>query len=260
MGGQHMEALLANVGHEFRTPLASLVAALEIIEDETDLDPVQARMVAAMGSSVRRLTDLVETVVDFSEVQAGRRRPEARAFDPAGLTAELVSEVQLRTDAGRVSVGWTVGRAVPHRVVGDADGARRVLQQLLDNAVKFTDRGRIEVTVDHVTQGPVVPALLFVVQDTGIGFSAEHRRHIFEPFTQVDGSVTRRYGGAGLGLALCDRLVAQIGGRLWCEGDPGAGSRFSFLLPLGRQVPSSAPESARQHTGRRRLTSISKTA
>lgn len=260
MGGQHTEAFLANVSHEFRTPLASLVAALELIADETDLDPVQARMVTAMGSSVRRLTDLVETVLDFSEIETGRRRPGARAFDPARLTAELVSATAPRADANQVTVGWSVDPGVPCRVVGDADGARRVLQQLLDNAVKFTDRGWIEVTVKHVTQGPVVPALLFTVQDTGIGFSAEHQRHIFEPFTQVDGSTTRRYGGTGLGLALCDRLVAQIGGQLWCEGDPGAGSRFSFLLPLGSQVASSASAGSAPKGGRRRSTSTSKTA
>jgi len=228
---------LANMSHEIRTPLNAILGmtglARKLASSEKQRDYLEK-----ISASGRHLVEIIEDILDLSRIEAGRLSMLEEDFDLDELLADLADVVGERAGAKGLEVLFAPAADVPRRLRGDPVRLKQILLNLLGNATKFTDRGEIAVTIEPVDVRHDRAVLRFAVRDTGIGISREDLARICEPFTQVDGSTTRRYGGAGLGLAISRRLVALMGGELTAESEPGKGSTFTFTTSFG--VPAGA--------------------
>ncbi len=233
---------LANMSHEIRTPLSAVLGFTELAHG-TQLTGEQRQYVGRIQQSAELLLELLNGVLDFAKIESAQIELESIPFDPVKLIDEVTSLFAARAAAKNVALKTSVSAAVPATLLGDPTRLRQILINLLNNAVKFTEKGDIVVSVGVEAYGgmgdtptPTPPhshTLYFSVQDTGIGISREKLSAIFEPFTQADGSITRKYGGTGLGLAIAQRLVEKMGGRLRVSSEPGRGSTFDFYAAFG---------------------------
>jgi PAS domain S-box-containing protein len=234
---------LANMSHEIRTPLNGVIGITEVAlrSDPPQRLREQLEMIQASGES---LMTLVNDVLDFSRAEAGRIELRPEPFAPRALLGQTVSALKVDAAAAGLELQLQLADDIPERVVGDPGRLRQVLVNLLGNAVKFTPSGwvRLAVAVRHHDDAAV--KLRFEVADSGIGIAADQQAAIFEAFTQIDASPTRRHGGAGLGLAISARLVELMGGRLRLDSRPGRGARFWFELVLGRAASRRGPDRA----------------
>jgi PAS domain S-box-containing protein len=222
---------LANMSHEVRTPLTSMLAAAELLVTE-ELEEAPSRLAHIIDRSGRRLLRLVNDILDFSRLDAGKVELQPGTFDVRTLVDEAVAASGQVEDPGAVLVASSVAAQVPDAVVGDALRISQVLTNLLENAVKFTEKGRVDVSVDVAGAEEDVVDVRFEVSDTGIGIAEDQMGHLFDSFTQADPSITRRYGGTGLGLAISRELVELMGGSISARSTPGVGSTFTVTLPL----------------------------
>ncbi|MCW2847502.1 MAG: sensor histidine kinase [Marmoricola sp.] len=222
---------LANMSHEVRTPLTGLLGSVELLQ-ETDLDPDQAALASLIERSSERLLRLVSDLLDFSRIEAGTLDLRDAAFSLRGLLDEVTSYVVPLAEHKGLTLTVEIEPDLPDQVSGDALRVSQVLTNLLENAVKFTETGTVALVVETAHAAPGTVEVRFRVVDTGIGIPAEQLTALFQAFTQVDPSTTRRYGGAGLGLAICQELVALMNGTLEAESTEGAGSTFEVTLPL----------------------------
>jgi two-component system sensor histidine kinase/response regulator len=239
---------LATMSHEIRTPLNSIIGMNELLLGTT-LTPGQHEYAMAVQTSSEGLLAIVDEILDFSKVEAGKLTLEKIDFEPATIIEQTIAMLVARTQAKRLRLNSVIAPDVPMQVAGDPDRLRQILINLVSNAVKFTEQGSIEVrmTVEDVAEDGLT--LRFVVSDTGIGMSEATRRRIFEPFTQADGSMTRRYGGAGLGLAISKRLVELMGGQIGVESEAGSGSSFWFTARFTPVASAASPGLGRQPLG-----------
>jgi signal transduction histidine kinase/CheY-like chemotaxis protein len=233
---------LANTSHEIRTPLNAILGTADLL-DETELTPDQRQFVDILGSAGQTLLDLVNDVLDLSKIEAGGLELDAAPFRLDELVEEVVDVFAIHAHQKSLELVGRLGNDVPAAVVGDATRLRQVLLNLLGNAVKFTDRGEVGLSVQVAggardADAPV--RLDFEVWDTGPGIPLDARTRVFERFTQADPSTTRKHGGTGLGLTICRSLVELMGGEMKLESEVGAGSTFSFRLAF--PVPSQVPE------------------
>jgi len=221
------DEFLAIVSHELRTPMTVIMGALEHLLTAGP-DPEQRRKLLEMAdSSAHRLLGIINDLLDFTTLESHQLKIDLRPFD-LRQSVRAAAEMYLRPAGEKgLRLRWEVAQEIPAQIVGDPARLDQVLTNLLDNAVKFTDRGDVALTVTG-SGGELAVA----VRDTGIGIPAANQERIFEPFSQVDSSSTRRYGGTGLGLAICRELVVLMGGTLRVESEVGRGSVFSFTLPL----------------------------
>ena len=225
-GSASKSEFLANMSHEMRTPLHGVIGMLQLaIEDETS--PRSARQLAMAKRSAESLLATIEDLLDFSKIEARKLDLEPIYFSVRDLLTETMKPLGVTAAAKNLDLAVMIAPYVPDSVWGDPVRLRQVLVNLVGNAIKFTERGEIVVRV-----GMVDKLMRFEVRDTGIGIAAEQRDRIFEPFAQVDGSHSRRFGGTGLGLAIVSRLVATMGGTLRLASEPGMGSSFTFEVPL----------------------------
>ena len=225
---------LANMSHEVRTPLTSVLGATEMLAD-SDLGPTETRLVDLIHRSGEKLLRLVNDILDVSRLEQGKLDVTVAPFSLPGLVGDVVAWARPLVE--REALGFTadVDPAVPVLVTGDAMRITQVLTNLLGNASKFTEHGHVRLQVEAAGRWQDTVEIRFVVEDSGIGISSEQLPSLFESFTQADNSTTRRYGGAGLGLAICQELVTLMGGTLTAHSAPGAGSVFAFTLPLHEQ-------------------------
>ncbi|WP_431823652.1 ATP-binding protein [Burkholderia sp. F1] len=228
-------SFLAVTSHEIRTPLNVILGNLELLE-RSALDAVQHGRVSTLRTSATNLLALVSDMLDFSKIEAGAMQVESIEFDVIATVSRELSAFAPIAKAKGVQLFCEVNASDTQRMRGDPTRLAQVLGNLLNNAIKFTDAGRVTVRVAVVADGHGAPALSIGVEDTGIGIADEHRRKLFKAFSQVDTSISRRYGGTGLGLALCDRLVTAMGGDIEVASEPGVGSCFTIHLPLGVDV------------------------
>jgi len=237
----------ATVSHEVRTPLNGVVGMLDMLK-ETRLTPRQQEFVDVAWNSSRTLIALINNILDFSKMEAGKLKLEETEFCLGTLLSEVLELVARPAQQKGVALNWTVAPDVPARIAGDSLRLRQILINLVGNAVKFTDHGQVAVDV-ALAPGDAF-GLRFEVRDTGIGMSEDVRRHLFEAYVQPDPSTTRRYGGTGLGLAICKQLVELLGGEIGVDSVTGAGTTFRFTIacraaqaapPLPMRPPVGAP-------------------
>ncbi len=230
---------LANMSHEMRTPLNAVIGLTGPLL-ETPLDPEQRDLVATIRGSADALLAQVSGLLDFSKIDAGKLELESAPFVLRACLEDALRLVAERAMRSGLALGCDVGAGVPAIVEGDLTRVRQVLVNLVDNAVKFTAQGEVVV---RVARGAALHALDFEVRDTGPGIPEAARARLFQPFAQLDASTTRRFGGTGLGLALCQRLVERMGGRLELRAAGGQGAVFGFTLELrAARGPASGPD------------------
>lgn len=227
---------LANTSHELRTPMNAIIGMLTLLHG-TQLSVRQSDYVAKAEGAARSLLALLNDLLDFSRIEAGKLALDPRPFRIELLMRDLSMILSSNVSSDQVEVLFDLDPALPPVLVGDDMRLRQVLINLGGNAVKFTERGEVVVGVRVLGRHDGRVRLEFSVSDTGIGIAPEQRARIFEEFTQAEASTVRRYGGTGLGLAISQRLVKLMGGSLELAAESGQGSRFSFALdlPLGRE-------------------------
>jgi PAS domain S-box-containing protein len=235
---------LANMTHEVRTPLNGILGMTGLAL-ETQLQSDQREYLELVKSSAEALLSLVNDVLDFSKYEVGKLGLDCEEFSLRALVRDVLRPLALRASASGLAFESVIEDLVPERLIGDPLRISQVLRNLAGNAIKFTNAGHVSVNVRAESiEGSKVTLRLSVV-DTGIGIPPEKHRMIFEPFTQADGSTTRKYGGTGLGLSISSGLVELMGGRIWVESEPGHGSAFHFTLPLELATPEQAGQPGR---------------
>ena len=235
---------VAMMSHEVRTPLTAIHGHLELCL-RTELSAEQESHLSRAQVSSRSLLRIVDDILDFSKIEAQRLELEAEPFALHEVLEQLSGTFATVATRKNLELVFDVHPSAPQRVVGDALRVSQVLLNLVGNALKFTERGCVVVSITSVERDAERSPLEFSVTDTGIGMSSDELRRIFSPFTQADSSMTRRYGGTGLGLSISKRLVEMMGGQLEVTSSPGQGSSFRFCLPLAaiEQPNTLAPSS-----------------
>ena len=255
VANQAKSEFLATVSHEIRTPINGIIGMTHLAL-ETTLTAEQCEYIETVQGSADSLLNVINDILDFSKIEARKLELTPTTFSLRQCLDETLKSLAVRAHEKRIELISCVAPATPDTLTGDAGRLRQVLVNLIGNAIKFTAKGQVVLNVglaaDHTGLTKCAEdseTLQFSIRDTGIGIPAAKQDSIFDPFTQADGSTTRKFGGTGLGLTISSQLVAMMGGRIWLESEPGRGSCFHFTVCVGSNPQSSASETPQLPTG-----------
>ena len=227
---------LANMSHEIRTPMNAIIG-LAHLALKTSLTPKQCDYLSKIHNAGISLLGIINDVLDFSKIEAGKLEVEATEFRLDEVMASVITLVSQKADDKELELLVDMPDVIPQSLVGDPLRLGQIITNLVNNAVKFTERGEVHVKTELLERTGLKVKLRFSVKDTGIGMTKEQAARLFQPFMQADMSTTRKHGGTGLGLTICRRLVDLMGGQIWIESEPGVGSTFLFTVWLGVGSP-----------------------
>ena len=224
---------LAKMSHEIRTPVNGILGMLELV-CQTRLEPRQQRYIATARRSAEILLGIIGEILDISKIEAGKIELEQTKFDLRGVVEEVAETFADPAEARGLELTFSIPPHLPTALIGDPGRLRQILMNLISNALKFTERGEVKISVEPVAIDDGSAFVAFAVSDTGIGIPADKQQHIFDAFAQADSSTTRRYGGTGLGLSIAKQLCEMMGGTIEVTSEPGHGSTFRFTARFGR--------------------------
>ena len=222
---------LAKMSHEIRTPMNGVLGMTDLLS-RTELTDRQRKFVSTARQSAETLLNLIDDILDFSRIEAGKVELRHADFDVRGIVGDVIDLLAESAQSKGLEITYRFSRAVPQGLRGDSNRLRQIIFNLVGNAIKFTDQGEVVVRVDADQVADESVVLSFKVTDTGIGIPLEAMQHILRPFEQADGSITRRFGGAGLGLTITRQLIEMMDGELSIDSTPGSGSTIRFTVRL----------------------------
>ncbi|MEZ4527869.1 MAG: ATP-binding protein [Desulfobacterales bacterium] len=223
---------LSRISHELRTPLSPIVGMTDLLLMSENLEARQREFLQTVRDSGAHLSELIDGLIELTQLEAEDAEPVSQSFSLEMLLESVAENLEFEAESKGLEVTYHTDEKIPDSLTGDPDRVEKILMKLGGNAVKFTEKGAIDISAVPAEKEENRIIVQFSVKDTGIGIPSEKLAHLFEDFTQADGSSTREYGGMGLGLTLVKRMVTLMQGRLWAESRQGEGSIFHFTLPF----------------------------